>query len=315
MPLPTLSSVQPVSPILTNMLLAYKQADDRFIASKIFPWVQVEFLSHTYFLLTKKYWFINEIQKRAAGSNFGRNGYGVESATFTCMTYGMEHQIPDETRANSQVPMALESIGSQWLAQKSNLALEIAHAAVAWVTGVWGNTTTPSNLWSDYANSDPVGDVRTGKRTISQATGYTPNTLAVGELVDDRLVNHPDLIDRVKYTAQANVSSMNGAMAALFGVQNYLVGKATYNTVQEAGTASYSSIIGSNALLAYTESGSNMMSATAGKLLFWPGGGGQGQIRPYREEQTKSDIMQLSEAWVNTITATDLGYFFLSCAS
>ena len=35
-----------------------------------------------------------------------------------------------------------------------------------------------------------------------------------------------------------------------------------------------------------------------------------GQIATYAEPQTKSDVLQMSEAWDQKVVATDLGYFF-----
>ncbi|RPJ37166.1 MAG: hypothetical protein EHM35_06870, partial [Planctomycetaceae bacterium] len=177
---PTVSDVLAVNPVLTNMLVGYKQADSRFVAGRIFPVVPVDKKEFTYYILTKKYWFVDSQQTRSAGGKFARGGYGVESASGQAILEGLEHPIPDENRANNQMPLALEQIGLQWLAQQSLIRKERAWATDFMKASVW--TTQDNNSatdWSDYQSGDPVTNIKTGKRGISQLTGMTPNTLLV----------------------------------------------------------------------------------------------------------------------------------------
>ena len=54
MALPTINDVQLVEPVLTNMLVAYRQSADRFVASRAFPAVSVGSDSGTYPKLTTR---------------------------------------------------------------------------------------------------------------------------------------------------------------------------------------------------------------------------------------------------------------------
>jgi hypothetical protein len=225
--------------------------------------------------------------------------------------WGLEHPLADEARVNNQTPMALEQAGLQWLAQQSLIRKERAFAADFMKVSVWGtddnNATTD---WDDNTSGDPVNDVLTARRTVSNNTGYDPNTMVVGYIVHQALVNHPDLIDRVKYTQAATLASVEGAIAAAFGLSNYVVGKASYNSANEGQTFSASAIVDDDALICYVSPTPGIMSASAGYTFAWDGGGGAGQIVSYREQQTKSDVLQHSEAWDQKATAADLGYFF-----
>ena len=311
MTLPTKNDVQAVSPVLTNMLLAYKNADSRFVAGKVFPSIPVEKDSGTYYILTKKYWFLDLLERRAPGDEFGRVGYGVETATYAAATWGIEHKIADEIRANNQVPMALEQVGLQFLSNMSLIRKERAFAADFMAASVWTTQDNDATTdWDDYSAGDPLADLRTGKRGISQLTGMTPNTLVVGEIVDDALVIHPDIIDRIKYTRAATTGAMEGALAEVLGT-NYLVATAIYNSADEGQSGTYAAIIDDDALLLHVAPGADMMTASAGKTFVWSGGGGDGQIVSYRDQSHKSDILQLSEAWDQKVTAADLGAIWL----
>src|SRR5512147_792085 len=126
---PTHTEVQAVDPVLTNMLVGYKQSADRFVANRVFPVVPVDKQGFTYYIFTKKYWFLDQMVARSVGGHFARSGYGVETASGNCQLWGLEHPIADEARSNNQMPMALEQAGSQWLAQQSLIRRERAFSA------------------------------------------------------------------------------------------------------------------------------------------------------------------------------------------
>lgn len=308
---PSGSSIQAVDPILTNMLVGYIQAADRFVAGKVFPQVGVDKKGFTYYILTKKYWFLDEIKNRAPGGKFARSGYGVENATGTALLWGLEHPIADEDRSNNQMPLSLEQAGLRWLAQQSLIRKERAFSADFMVTGVWGtddsNATTD---WDDFTNGDPVNDVLTARRTISNNTGYDGNTMTLGYIVHQALQNHPDIVDRVKHVQMATAANMEGALASCFGVSDYLVGKASYNSANEGQAMVAAAVIDDDCLVSYVSPTPGIADASAGYTFTWDGGGGLGSIVNYREDQTKSDVLQHSEAWDQKATATDLGYFF-----
>jgi len=308
---PTHSEIQVVDPVLTGMLVGYMQDQDRFIASKVFPVVPVEKQGFTYYSFTKKYWFLDEMKGRTPGAAFARSGYGIGSATGYANTWGLEHPIADEARANNQMPMDLERAGLMWLAQQSLIRKERQFATDFFTTSVWGtddnNATTD---WDDFSAGDPINDVLTARRTISNNTGFDGNTMALGYIVHQALMNHPDIIDRVKYVQSALLANIEGALASAFGVANYWVGKASYNSANEGQSFSAAAIIDDDCLVCYVTPTPGIMTASAGYTFGWEGGGGIGSVLSYREPQTKSDVLQHSEAWDQKAVATDVGYFF-----
>lgn len=308
---PTHSEIQVVDPVLTNLLVGYMQADTRFVASKIFPAVPIEKQSGTYYIFTKKYWFLDELKARAPGGAFARSGYGVSSATCQAQLWGLEHPIADEAKANNQMPMSLEQAGLQWLAQQSLIRKERAFAADFMALSVWDNQDNNSTTdWDDFSAGDPVTDVLTARRTVSNNTGFDPNTMVVGYIVHAALINHPDIIDRVKYVQQATLATVESALSACFGITSYIVGKASYNSANEGASFSASAIIDDDCLVTYVTPTPGVMTASSGYTFAWDGGGGTGQVGSYRDQSVKSYILQHAEAWDQKAVATDLGYFF-----
>lgn len=314
MSLPTAKDLQAVDPVLTNILVGFYQQQNRFVAGSVFPSVPVEKDSGTFYKFTQKYWFTDNMDERAYGGDFPFGNYGVETDTYGTLQYALAKSIADEERANSQLALDLETAAVRWLAMKALLRKERAWAADFMKTSVWGTDGSISNKWSDYDSSDPVGDIATGRRTISQKTGYAPNKLVIGEIVRDRLINHPDLIDRIKYTQVATQGSVETALSALFMVDQVLVGMAIYNTANEGQTASYSAIIDDDALLLYTTPTPSIFEASAGYTFVWGPGGGDGTIyAPYRDYGKQSDVIQSKMQWDQKAVATDLGYFMSDC--
>ena len=308
---PTISDVQPVEPILTDMLVAYMQADTRFVASKVFPLVNVDKDSGTYFAFDKKYWFIDDMQARAPGAPFATTDFTVSTGTYTTLQCALEYAIADEIRANSQVPMDLETAAVRLLAQRSLIRKERAFSADFMKVGVWGTDDNNSGTdWDDFSNSDPIYAIAEARRTISANTGLDGNSMVVGYIVHTALLNHPDILDRVKYVSAAMEGNIEGALAAVFGLSNYWVGKASYDATNEAASFAATAIIDDDALVCHVDPGAGVFGATAGKTFVWGGGGGAGSLYRVRNDFRHADIIQHKEQWDQVAVATDLGYFF-----
>ena len=315
MTLPTQRDVAAVDPVLTNMLVGYQQSDDRFIATRLFPGVEVEEFKGTYYEYPKKYFFKDGLLKRAPGDSFASIGIGVSSATYLTEQWGREGKVPVEVEASNQAPMGPEQATTLALAQMSNIRKEVALAAAAFVTSVWGTDQAGGasgefTKWSDYANSDPVGNIDTASDTVDTNTGMAANTLAMGKIVHRKLRNHPDVINRIVYTQQATQANITAALAAIFGVQNYWVSKAVQNTGNLGQSATMAAIIDDDCLVCHVATNNDLFNATAGKTFFWPDGGGLGDITPYWKQENRSNMLQIAEQWDIKVVASDTGYLF-----
>ena len=310
MALPTLNDAQAIEPILNNLLVGYMQDSSRFIAGQIFPSVPVVNDSGTYYIATKKYFFHDDLQPRAPGASFAELGYGLSTATYKTNQWAGEFAIADEVRANSLVPMDLEQLAVRKVAQSSMLRKEVAFGGAFMTTGVWGTDDTTTTDWDDFASGDPIADVLTARRTISNNTGQDGNTMALGYIVHNALVNHPDIIDRVKYVTAATQANMEAALAAAFGVSRYLVARGTYSNTNESAAFSATAIIDDDCLVCHVDPSAGIMGATAGKTFVWGPGGGEGQIYADPGRRNHSNVFQHKEQWDQVAVATDLGYFF-----
>ena len=308
---PTANELQAVDPVLTRTMVTYMQDASRFVASRAFPGVPFDKDGETYYKFDKGYWLSDEAEERAYGDDYAESGFKASTGTAQTVQYALSKKIPDEDVANNQAPMDLRVASVNWLGLKFLIRKERLFAAAAMASSVWETDKTVDNKWSDTVNGDPVGDVTTGKRTISQSTGQKPNRLIMGEIVHDRLKLHPEIIERVKYVQRATGANVRAALADVFEVDELLVAEAIYNSANEGQTASISAIIDDDALLVYAEPTPSKFTPSAGYCFYWNPGGGEGAIlRSVRIDKNDADMVKGKIQLVYTVVATDLGYFF-----
>jgi len=224
----------------------------------------------------------------------------------------LQNNIADEIVANNQVPMDLMQAATRRLAGLSMIRKERQWATDFMTTSVWTTDTSVGNKWSDYQNSDPVTDFSNAKRTISQLAGIYPNMAVMGEIVWDRLSNHPDLIERLKYTIRATDSTMKGALGDIIGL-DVLVAAAIYNSANESASASMSAIVDDDCLVIYSQPSPGLFQASGGYTFAWGGGGGTGSMYSGRDDMNHRSYAQIKEQWDQKAVAADLGVFHADC--
>ncbi|KKK82878.1 hypothetical protein LCGC14_2799010, partial [marine sediment metagenome] len=188
-----------VNALMTNVSIAY--INDNYIADKVFPIVPVSKQSDIIAEFDKAYWFRDEMTERAPGTKAAESGWSVTTtATYFCVSFALRKIIPDEVRANADDVFNLDMEAVKYLTDKAFMRREKEFADTVNASGSWTSTGTINAKWSDFANSDPIDDVMTTKRTIADLIGREPNTIVCGKIVRDRLLRHPDCLDLIKYT-------------------------------------------------------------------------------------------------------------------
>ena len=321
MPQPTLTQVHIDAP-LTNISIAYLQNQNNFIANKVFPVVPVDKKSDKFFVYTKNDWFRDEAQRRADATESAGSGYNLTTSSYSADVWAFHKDVGDQVRNNADTPLVPDREATEFVTSRLLLRQEVQFVSDFITTGVWGtdlsgvasgeSAGTSFRQWSDFANSDPLEDIEYGKETILGSTGFMPNTLVLGYQVYRKLRNHPDLVDRIKYTS-SNVITTD-IMARLFDVERVLVASSVRATNNEGQTGTYSFNYGKSALLTYSAPNPGLMTPSAGYTFAWRGvSGGLGAqigISRIRMEHLKADRVEGELAFANKVTASDLGFYF-----
>jgi len=315
-----------VNRILTNLSIAYIQAQSQFIANRVYPIVPVEKRSDSFRVYPKDAWFRDEAKKRAPGSESAGGGYDVSTDNYFCDTYAFHKDVDDQTRDNADADINLDSDATDFVTTKMLLKREKVWVTKNFQPGVWGTdvvgvasgpTGTQVLRWDD-ANSDPRANVKAARRKILSTTGYAPNTLVLHYDAMDALIDHPDFIERIKYTTRESVDE--AMLANFFRIKRVLVAGAIENAAKEGqAPAQMDFVFGKHAWLGYVAERPGLMAPSAGYTFSWkhaPLKTDLGvQIKRFRMEHIESDRVEGQISFDDKIVATDLGYFFQNIVS
>lgn len=310
---------------LTNISIAMMQNAQNFVATRVFPNIPVLKQSDRYYVYDRGDFNRDDMVERAPATPSAGGGYKLDNTpTYFARKYSFHKDIPDEVRANADAVLNVDREAVSYCTYKALIRREKVFVANYFSTGVWGTeyagaaTTSGNNrkYWSD-TTSTPIEDVRAAKTVMLQSTGYEPNKLVLGRPVFDKLMDHPEIIDRMKY-GQAGVGSPAMAnldrLAALFNVDEILVMNAIENTAAEGQANSHAFIGGKHALLTYSTSAPGLMTPTAGYTFSWTGLLGSGndgnRIKTFRMEDLSADRVEIDMCFDMKLVSNELGIFF-----
>lgn len=323
MPQPTAQDVHVNRP-LGNISIAYMQAQEAFVADRVFPNIPVDKQSDLYYKYDRSFWNRDEAEKRAPATESSGSGYEVETDNYFCDEWDHHHDVPDQRRANADTPLQPDREATQLVSHKGLLRRENNWATQYFASNIWGTdidgvaaspTTGEVLQWSDAA-STPIENVADAQEAVLEGTGYEINTMVIGFAVWKALKNHPDIVDRIKYgqTPGSPAIVTIQAVAALFEIERLLVMKAVHNTAKEGLDEVSAFIGGKKALLCYSAPNPGLMIPTAGYTFSWRGLLGAsamgGRITRFRMKQLKADRVEIEMSFDHKMVAADLGYFF-----
>lgn len=310
---------------LTNISIAFLQSDTNFIANKVFPNIPVSKQSDRYYTYDRGDFNRDEMQLRAPATPSAGGGYRLDNTpTYFCNRWSFHKDIPDEVRANADVALNPDREAALFITHKALIRREKLFVSNFFTTGKWGTditgvSGTPSGgqvkKWND-ATSTPIVNIRDQKRAIAQSTGFEPNKLVLGRATYDALLNHPEIIDRIKYgqTAGGPAIVNRQTMAALFEVDEILVMNAIENTGVEGQNNSHAFIGGAHALLTYATPTPGLMTPTGGYIFSWTGLMGSGaegnRVRSFRMDMLDADRVEIDFCFDMKLIAGELGVFF-----
>lgn len=312
------------------MSVAYMQSQEHFVASKIFPVVPVTKKSDKYFVWDKGDWFRDEAETRAPGTESAGGNYNVSQDNYSCDTTSFHKDVDDETRANADGPVNPDRSATNFVTQRLLLRREKNWLTKFFKTGVWSTDKTGGAAvgggvdfvqWDDYVGSTPRKDIKLGRRTILANTGFLPNTLVLSYDAADALIDHPDFVDRVKYTSRDSVTPE--MIAKYFDIERVFVLKAVENTGKKGQANQMNFAHGKHALLCYVADEPAIDTPSAGYTFSWdyaplPELKGEQNglaIRRFRMENLRSDRIEGDISWDDKVVGADLGYFFSNCVS
>ena len=315
-----------ISAPLTTISNNYMAAAQGMVADNVFPVIPVQDIAGNYFEFNRGDWYRVEARERAPGTPSAGAGWRVTNRpVYQCRVYALHQDLDDQTRAAAPSIFNLERSATEYVSQNLMLLKEQKWANQFFTTGVWGTDrvgvasgpTGTQFLQFDATNSNPIALFRGAATTMASTQGLRPNVLVIGQAVYDTLLEHPLVVDRMKYTQAGLVTDQ--LLAALLGVDKVVVATAIINSAAEGAADSFAYIYGKSALLAYANPNASVNQPSAGYIFSWTGYLGAGafgnRMKNFRIEEIASNRIEGEMAFDMQVVTPSLGTFFSSVVS
>jgi hypothetical protein len=252
--------------------------NNAFVGERFAPRVPVERQSFQYVVWNRDDFRVPGNTQRAAGNRpiTTRRGYSV--APYMCTSHAISTDIPRETESYGLgLGFSTKKQATQQVMNQLGLDREVAIANMLLNTSNFPNgvTLSGSSMWDVYPStpetgsdgSHPIPVVDAYKAILRQA-GIQDSQMALvlSDPVFVKLRNHPDIIDRFKFTNSAGAVSVQ-QLSSVFGVEVIV---ASAIQLDKGNAASW--VWGNNAFLGYAQAAPTQMDVSCAKTFVWAGG-------------------------------------------
>lgn len=292
-----------VDRILTQVSVAYKNDSNAFVAEKVFPTVQVEKRTGKYFVYDKSN--LRSVNSKRTGKAYAKEiEFGLTKSNYGPLhEHSLRKFIENDEFSQADDPYNPRIDTTTVLTEALMIEKELALATTLLDTAIVTNNTTKSGTsqWSDYSNSDPFADITTAISTIKSASLLTPNTLVLSWPVWLKLRNHPDLIERVKYSAFGMLTVEH--LKELFPeISNVIIAGAMYNSANEGATDALSFVWGKSVWLMNVAPVPALRTVSAGYHLQLMAAR---TVENWRRGDNKGEYVQVTDYYEGKLVAAD----------
>lgn len=270
--------------MLTDMSVAYKQAETEYTARDFFPTIRTKHSSGFYWVWDRGQWFRTDVKPRARGTESVGTGFSRSQAQYAVKEYALHVDIADADIDDQDEGTDIEGASSRLLTRHMLIQGEVLFNTAYLTAGVWQGFKNSSSSIVDFQpnvdglgywdndTSDPIRDVAKLKAQMHGRTGYYPNKLGMTEDVWTAVENHPAFLERIKFTQRGIVTE--DIMSSLFGMKVTKF-NTVINSAQEGQTDSLAPLQRNLFLLAYAAPEPSKEVPSAGYTFEWSGRFGQ----------------------------------------
>lgn len=302
-------------PLSNITVQAFSTGESEFIADQLFPGVPVDKQTNKYYVIEKGRFLAlpPEDALRSPKTKARRVEFTVSSDSFFAHNYALANEIPLEDLSNADRAINLREnsallVVSQLKRARENRVASLVTSASNVGSGAILSGTTK---WSDYINSDPLGDVTTAHAFIRAQTGLVANTAVVDWDTFQVLQRHPDILELYRYTSGGMAT--RDQIRDVLKVQKLLIGQGVKNVGKQGQVASMSNIWGNNCLICYTSPAAGLQTQTLGLFMNWTPPELPYDMQVFRSVinqagSEKVEIVEVGHFQDTKVVAPDLGY-------
>lgn len=293
---------------LTNVSIGFP--NNGFVGSAFLPPVPVKKQSDKYYVFGKELFTLHPGgDLRAPGTQANEiDGLQLSLVPYFAQEHALQVGVTDEERENADSPLRPDTDGAELVTQRLLLQREVYMKDLLLTAANYNaaNTVTLSGTsqWSDYANSDPINDIKNGKRAIHAALFLEPNVIAIPYQVMSKLEDHPDFIERIKYSERGILTEE--IIAAVIGISNVVTAGIGINSANPGQAVSLGYLWGKDVLMAYVPPRPGMKVPAFGYEFVWTYDGRVQVVDRWREENRGRDVLRVRRRYDLKLTTVDV---------
>lgn len=294
-----------VDQALSNISVAYR--NDRLIADALIPAVPVVRESDSYFIYSRDNLRLQQTRRAdTAQSNVAT--WHATTSTYRLEEEALHDYVSDRMKANAEPALSLEVDTTEFLTDMIQIRKESDLASLMNTTTNWANSASLSaglSWTSDTVTSNPIVIINSVSSVLA-TMGKLPNTIALHDRLFRGAQQHQSIRDYIKYTSADSVTPQ--MLARLFNVDTVLVAGGIYNNTAENvfTTTGLGFIWPQVAWVAYVERAPGLRKLSA--MYKFTKTGSPWEVRRWREEDRKSDAIEVSTMYQFKVVASEAAY-------
>ena len=301
---------------IAGVLEQAKDWETNLIGTRVLPILNVPVRAGQYpsFKLKEGQLLKNDVKNRAPYSAFARGTRAFNYESYNALEYGYEEAVDDTVTADISRFFDAEVIAAKLARRKLLLAHELRVSAAVFNTSNFTSTNSgTAYTTANLATFDVGQDVQEAiDRLLANGESSTNLRVVIPYPVWTRIRASTKFQNRLRGVGLSTDTILNAsteAAAQVFGVQEVLIGRASYDSAPE-GIAFSSSNVWANTYIwvgSVTESSSGYFGGGAGFTLNWSEYGPAVGVFTYRDETIKSNIVRGSHYVAEKIVNANAG--------
>ena len=243
-----------VDALLTQISLMVMNEPSAYVASGIFPRLNVRRQTGIIPKYDYRAWLADEAEVRAPGTESSGSGWTVDNTnTYICVNWAHHTDFPDEIASNEDAPYNSDRDATMFVFDKLMMRIDRLFVLNFMKSGVWMDDVDLSGQgrvqWSD-TTAKPVGDLEAAQLDLGGRIAREGNRLVLSREALGGFKENADLLDRIKYTQRGQVTT--DILTSLFDLARLVVPTAIYASNAQGTSLARARIWPKHSLLTYT---------------------------------------------------------------
>jgi hypothetical protein len=227
-----------------------------------------------------------------------------------CLDYGLDDVIPQRDINNAPegynpVERAVQGLTDLVLLDREKRVADIVFALNTY-PAAQRTTLSGTSQWSDFTNSTPLVNITTALDTMVMRG----NVMVIGRQAWTRLSMHPQIVKAVMGYANDSGIVTRQQVAALFELEDVLVGEGWLNTARKGQAANMQRVWGKHCALIHRDSLAGPQMRTTFGFTAQFGTRFSGQMPEPHAGIIGGTRVRVGESVAEVVSANDLGYLF-----